>query len=394
MTQLACRGFLAASVAAGIKKIDRLDMGLIYAESPASVAGVFTRNRVRAAPVLLCQERVAAGRCQAVVANSGNANCCTGDRGMEDARTTAREVARSLGIDESLVCVCSTGVIGQFMPMDRISAGVPPLAKALRPDGFEDFAKAILTTDLVSKTSVASGEAGGRPYTILGVAKGSGMIRPDMATMLCFVVTDAAVEPGPLQSLLSSVTERTFNRISVDGDTSTNDTILVMASGASGAVVKTEAELARFGEALNRVLGDLARQVVRDGEGATKVVEIRVTGAASEADALRVADTVAHSNLVKTALFGQDANWGRIIAAAGRSGVAIDPDRVAIDFGGCRICVDGRYAGPEAEAAVAAVLKEKEYVITIDLGMGGHEASMLTCDFSYDYVRINADYRS
>ena len=389
-----CKGFSFSGIAAGIKKKGGKDLGLIVSEAPASVAGVFTRNRIQAAPVLLDQRRIRSGRCQAVIVNSGNANCCTGDAGMRDAETMSRHAASALGISEDLVCVASTGVIGQPMPMATIAGAIPEAAAALSPDGLDDFAEAIMTTDLVPKIASVRSDMGGKPYSLTGVAKGSGMIRPDMATMLCFIVTDLAISPEMLQEALAAGVDRSFNRITVDGDTSTNDTVLLMAGGLSGAAVRSPQELAAFQAQLDDVMTRLAKMIVRDGEGATKMVEIAVVGAASEADARTVADTVAHSNLVKTALFGEDANWGRIIAAAGRSGVPVAPDAIDILFDDVMMCRNGMTCGDAAETAATAVLKKPDYRITIDLRMGAATASVFTCDFSIDYVKINADYRS
>ena len=394
MEKRTCAGFRFSGVTAGIKKKRGKDLGLIVSDVPASVAGVFTQNRIQAAPVLLDRRRIRSGRCQAVIVNSGNANCCTGDAGMRDAETMSRHAATVLEISEDLVCVASTGVIGQPLPISTISAAVPELVAALSPDGIDDFAEAIMTTDLVPKVVSVCADMGGKPYTLAGVAKGSGMIRPDMATMLCFVVTDLAVSPELLQKALAASVEQSFNRITVDGDTSTNDTVLVLAGGQSGAAVRDPQDFAEFQSRLDDVMIRLAKMVVRDGEGATKLVEIAVVNAASTEDARWVADTVAHSSLVKTALFGEDANWGRIIAAVGRSGVAVSPDAVDIRFDDVMMCRNGMTCGDDAERAATAVLKKVEYRITIDLHMGSASASVFTCDFSIDYVKINADYRS
>lgn len=389
-----CSGFTAGGIAAGIKKNGKKDLGMIVSEVPASVAAVFTKNLVQAAPVRLDRERVAGGRCQAIIVNSGNANCCTGEKGMADALAMSRIASDALGIDPSLVCVCSTGVIGAPMPMERIEAGTPRLAEALTPDGFADFAEAIMTTDLYPKTVRIEAALDGKPFSIIGIAKGAGMIQPNMATMLCFVCTDLAAAPERLQGPLSQATDKTFNRITVDGDTSTNDTILLLANGTSEAVLETEEHQRAFGAVLEDVLMQLAKMVVRDGEGATKLVEVRVKGASSDADAAKVAETVANSPLVKTALFGEDANWGRIIAAVGRAGVPLDPERIDIHFNDVLICENGMGRGPEAEAGATRVLKTPEFAITIDLKSGVGEGWMFTCDFSLDYIKINSDYRS
>jgi glutamate N-acetyltransferase/amino-acid N-acetyltransferase len=390
-----CEGFTAGAVAAGLKKKKGAkDLGIIFSQGPARVAGVFTRNRVQAAPVRLDRERVASGLCRAVIVNSGNANCCTGSKGMADAVAMARLAAEGLGVAEEEVLVASTGVIGKPLEMDKIAGAVPELMSALRPDGLPEVAGAMLTTDLVPKIVSRTGEMADRTFTVVGVAKGSGMIRPDMATMLCFVCTDAAADAAVLQRLLSGAVDRSFNRITVDGDTSTNDTVLLMAGGRSGAVIDSPSREEAFGALLDEVLLDLARKIVQDGEGATKLVEIAVSGAASDPAARIVADTVAHSNLVKTALFGEDPNWGRIIAAVGRAGVPVDPDRIAVRFDDVLVVDGGMGCGEAAEARAAEVMKNPDFTLSVSLNMGGGRASVLTCDFSVAYVRINADYRS
>lgn len=389
-----CPGFHAAGAAAGIKKAGVLDLGLILSQSPATVAGMFTRNRVQAAPVLLTRERVAGGAARAIVVNAGNANCCTGEQGLADARAMGVAAAQGLGLDENQVLVASTGVIGAPLPIERVRAAMPALAAALRPDGFEELARAMMTTDTVPKLVARKGRLEGREFTVLAVAKGAGMIRPDMATMLCFACTDAAVPADLLQTMLRPAVAASLNRITIDGDTSTNDTILLMANGLSGVEVRTADQQAVFRAVLDDILMDVARRLVKDGEGVTKVVEIKVQGAPSDADAWRVADTVGHSPLVKTAFFGEDANWGRIMGAVGRAGVALDPDRVAIFFDTVQMVRDGQGCGPAAEAQVTAVMKRPEFSVTIHLHQGPGQAALLTCDFSVDYVKINADYRS
>ena len=388
------KGFTAAGLAAGLKKNGQKDLGMILSEKPATVAGIFTRNRVQAAPVLIDRQRVQSGVCRAVIVNAGNANCCTGDKGMADAIAMARFAATEMNIAEEQVLVASTGVIGEPFPIEKVAAAAPKLAAALSADGFSDFAAAIMTTDTVPKQILRKGEIDGTPFSIMGTAKGSGMIRPDMATMLCFVVTDIGIPAGMLHDALVAANEKAFNRITIDGDTSTNDTVLVLANGMSQAVVSSPAHLEAFGKILNEVLLTLAKMVVKDGEGATKCVEIAVIGAPSEADALALADTVANSNLVKTALFGEDANWGRIMAALGRAGVVFDPARVDIFFDDIRMVQNGMGCGKEVEREASLVLKQPEFKITIDMKAGDRAVSVLTCDFSIDYVKINADYRS
>ncbi len=389
-----CSGFQAAGVAAGLKKNGRNDLGLIVSQVPATAAGVFTQNRVQAAPVVLDRERIKTGTCQAVLVNSGNANCCTGEQGMRDAREMARLAASALNIPETSVLVASTGVIGQPLPVDKIQKAMPSLVQSLRSDGFMLLAEAIMTTDTVPKVVSRNGMIGGKAVTVTGAAKGAGMIAPNMATMLCFVCTDAGATADQLQDCLYASVQQSFNRITIDGDTSTNDTALILANGLSGAVIQNPADLAVFQNILNDVLVTLAKMLVKDGEGATKLVEILVRGAATDKDARKIADTVAGSSLVKTAIFGEDANWGRILAAAGRAGVAFDPERFDIFFNDVLMFSQGSGRGSAVEDEVTKVLKLSEFVITIDLHSGDSETSVWTCDFSVEYVRINADYRS
>jgi len=394
MQIIPCPGFKAAGVAAGIKKNGRKDLGLIVCDLPASVAGVFTRNRVQAAPVMLDRERVKGGVCRAVVVNSGNANCCTGDAGYQNALRMAAVTAAGASVPEDQVLVASTGVIGEPLPVERIEQALPGLLRALSPNGVADFAEAIMTTDRVPKVVSRQGRIGDRVFTVTGVVKGAGMIRPDVATMLCFIMTDVQATPAVLRDMLATGADRSFNRISVDGDTSTNDTILLMASGAANAAVDTAAAQAVFQAVLDEVMLALAKWVVKDAEGSNKLVEISVRGAQSDADARRIADAIAHSPLVKTALFGEDANWGRILAAAGRAGVPLDPNRVDIFIGPVQMVSSGIGSGKDAEAEATRVLKRDEFSIAVDLHLGSGRASMYTCDFSIDYVKINADYRT
>ena len=394
MANLICPGFMAAGVASGLKKAGGKDLAIIFSKIPAKVAGAFTSNKIKAAPVLLDMERIKSGISQAVIVNSGNANCCTGDKGLDDAKTMARSVASGLGISEELVLVCSTGVIGEPLPVDKIQSAIPGLVDSLRPEGVCDLARAIMTTDTVPKTISRQGKIDGKTFTIIGVAKGSGMIRPDMATMLCFICTDIDADHELLKKLLDKATQSSFNRITIDGDTSTNDTVIIMANGLSGAVIKSSEHIDYFRNLLDDVLINLAKQIVKDGEGATKFVEIYVKGALSDNDAHKIADTVANSNLVKTALFGEDANWGRIIAAAGRANVPLDQSKINISFDDVLMVKNGMGCGKAVEAEATEVLMKPELCISIDLNMGNGCASIITCDFSVDYVKINADYRS
>jgi glutamate N-acetyltransferase/amino-acid N-acetyltransferase len=389
-----CPGFKAGGVVAGIKKNGRKDLGLIVCDVPAAVAGVFTRNRVQAAPVQLDRERIGAGVCRAVIVNSGNANCCTGSQGYRNAVSMARQAAAALEVPEEQVLVASTGVIGEPLPVERIEQALPALIGSLSPEGIADFAEAIMTTDRVPKVISRQVKIGGQSVRVTGVVKGAGMIRPDVATMLCFLMTDARMPSSLMQESLAGGADRSFNRVTVDGDTSTNDTILLLASGRSGVSLDRPAVRAAFQGLLDEVMLDLAKWVVKDAEGSNKLVEIRVNGAGSDSDARKIADAIAHSPLVKTALFGEDANWGRILAAAGRAGAALDPGCVDIFIGPIQMVSQGIGCGKEAEAAATRVLKTDEFSLTVDLHLGPARATVYTCDLSIDYVKINADYRS
>jgi glutamate N-acetyltransferase/amino-acid N-acetyltransferase len=389
-----CPGFKAAGVASGLKKNGEKDLGIIFSEVPATIAGVFTQNLVQAAPVVLDRQRISKGVCRAVIVNSGNANCCTGDQGLRDARRMAQLAAEGIDVVADEVMVASTGVIGEPLPIGKIEAAVPGLIQALHPDGILSFAEAIMTTDTVPKVISRTGELEGNSFTVTGVAKGAGMIRPDMATMLCFVISDVHASPTTLKKILISAVDRSLNRITVDGDTSTNDTVFLMANGLSGAEITSEAQQNIFQGVVDDVLLTLAKWLIKDAEGATKLVEIVVQGAASGHDARKIADTVAHSNLFKTALFGEDANWGRILAAIGRAGVAVEPAKIDVQFGSVLMVKDGLGCGKTAEAEATKILKQPEFSIIIDLKGGDGTASVYTCDFSIDYVKINADYRS
>ncbi|BEH09956.1 bifunctional glutamate N-acetyltransferase/amino-acid acetyltransferase ArgJ [Geobacter sulfurreducens subsp. ethanolicus] len=390
------KGFRFSAVEAAIKKPGRLDLALICSDAPAAVAAVYTTNKVKAAPVLLDMERTTSGTCRAVVVNSGNANACTGDRGMEDAREITSLVAERIGAPEHEVLVCSTGVIGVPLPMERIRGGIAPLVAGLGSATLDQIAAAIMTTDTFPKLEARTGTAGGVGYTIAGIAKGAGMIMPNMATMLAFIVTDAAVDPQWLDRIFRRANDTSFNAITVDGDMSTNDTAIIMANGAAGNPVLSEGSegAAEFAALLEKVLLSLAKLIVKDGEGATKFVEVTVKGARSDADAKRAAMAVANSCLVKTAFFGQDANWGRIFAAVGYSGADVEPDRAELFFDDVRMVQGGVFAGGDAEARGTGVLRKKEFTVTVDLHLGDGRATVYTSDLSYDYVKINADYRT
>ncbi len=389
-------GFKFAATAAGIKKPGVLDLSLMVADTPAAAAGVFTTCRVKAAPVQICQKRLRAGSAQAILVNAGNANACTGPEGLAVARETCRRAAELLKIRERLVLPASTGVIGAPLPGDRITAALPQLVAGLNPDGLGDAARGIMTTDTRPKASLVKGRIDGKEFTLAGIAKGSGMIHPDMATLLVFVFTDAAATPQVLKTLLRQALPVSFNRITVDGDTSTNDTILLLAGGKAGnPVIAGEGPaMTALGEALNQVLGELAWQVVADGEGARHAYKVLVQGAATPAGAKKAAMTVALSPLVKTAMAGEDVNWGRIMAALGRSGARFDPERVDIMFGDKPVVHNGRGLGPEAEAAAQQVIKSGAFSVTINLNAGTFTDYYDTCDFTEDYIRINASYRS
>jgi len=390
------KGFKFSAVEAAIKKPGRLDLALICSEVPAAVAAVFTTNKVKAAPVLLDEERVRNGSCRAVIVNSGNANACTGKQGMADALETARLVAKPIEAAEDSVLVASTGVIGVPLPMDRLRSAIPPLVDNLGRHTLDDVAKAIMTTDTFPKMEIRRGTAGGNGYTVAGIAKGAGMIMPNMATMLAFMVTDAAVDTAWLSNMFREANDASFNIISVDGDTSTNDTALIMANGMAGNPPLREGSegAAEFRQLVCEVLLSLAKQIVRDGEGATKFVEITIRGAASNADARRAALAVGNSLLVKTAFFGQDANWGRIAAAVGYSGAQVDQDLLEIRFDDVQMAKQGVFVGGDAEARGSEVLKRKEFKVIVDLHLGEGVSTVYTSDLSYDYVKINADYRT
>lgn len=388
-------GFRAAGVHAGLKKTPEKDLAVLYSEVTCAVAGVFTTNRIKAAPLELTMSRAAGGRARAVVVNSGNANACTGEQGRAGARETAQLAAELLKIPAAEVLVASTGVIGVPLPLAKIRAGLPEAVRALSPAGGAAAARAIMTTDTVPKETAVSFQLGARRVTIGGMAKGSGMIHPDMATMLAFITTDMAMDPAHLREALRYAAARSFNMVSVDGDTSTNDMCLVLASGRAGndpAAPGTGA-FHLFRQALTAVCTDLTKAIARDGEGATRLLEVRVRNAPSATDARRAARAICASNLVKTAVFGRDANWGRVICAAGYSGAAFDPEAFDVYLGDLPVARGGRALDFDEERA-AAVLAADPVVVTVDLHSGPASAVAWGCDLSYDYVKINADYRT
>jgi len=387
-------GFLASAVSAGLKKTSDLDLSLIVSQKKAVAAGVFTTNKVKAAPILLSQERISKGFVRAAIANAGYANACTGDRGYKDAVQTADIISNALHIPPDETVVASTGVIGAYLPCNLIKKAVPSLIENLSPDNFVSVAKALMTTDSFPKISFFEGHADGHPFHLLGIAKGAGMIMPNMATMLSFLLTDINIDSQTLWPLFRSAVESTFNRITVDGETSTNDMVLIMANGIAGNGTLTKKDVKEFEKGLTEVMGKLAYMIAQDGEGATKTVIIEVHGAASKDDAHTAARVVGNSNLVKTTLFGQDPNWGRIMCAIGRSGVAMEENKVQIWIQGVKIVEGGLMTTEDAEKKAAEKMKRKQITITIHLNQGEWEDKITTCDLTYDYIRINAGYRT
>jgi glutamate N-acetyltransferase/amino-acid N-acetyltransferase len=387
-------GILASGIAAGIKPSGKKDLALIYSSVPARAAAMFTQNQVKGAPVLVSQEHVRDGRAHAILASSGCANVCTGEQGIKDAREMTRIVGELLRVPTRQVLIAATGVIGQLLPMDKIRAGLPKLVKALSPQGGRKASEAILTTDTMPKEAALRLEVAGRPVTIGGIAKGVGMLEPHLATMFCFVATDAMVEAVALRSVLRRAVDRSFNRITVDGDQSTSDTVAVLANGlAENAPLERGGRgLRQFSRGLEALTLRLARLLVEDGEGATKLVEVRVRGARTRREALLAARSVASSPLVKTAFNGADPNWGRIMMALGKSPARIVADRVAITIGDEPLVERGAPRPDVRLDRIREVMRRREYAVTIDLGLGRGEEHVWTSDLSEEYVRINAKY--
>ncbi|NLW55937.1 MAG: bifunctional glutamate N-acetyltransferase/amino-acid acetyltransferase ArgJ [Firmicutes bacterium] len=387
------RGFKASGLACGIKKQNRPDLALVYSEVPATAAAVFTTNQVQAAPVIISREHIKSGSAQAILLNSGNANACTGVKGLADAKTTAGAVANLLNCRPEAVLLASTGVIGVPLPLPLILNSLSSLTAKLSTSGGAEAAQAIMTTDTFAKEAAVTVELGGREVRIGGMAKGSGMIQPQMATMLGVITTDAPLGPEVLNNILRRIVNQTFNRITVDGDTSTNDTVFLLANGcAGGEEITGGAELEKFSAALHDVAMRLAHMIVQDGEGATKFLTIQVTGARTEAEAETAARAVANSNLVKTAFFGEDANWGRVLAAVGYSGIDFAPEQTEILLADLPV-----FAGtglPFCEQTAKSLLQQKEITVKINLHQGEAEATIWTCDLSDDYVKINGSYRT
>lgn len=389
------KGFKAAGLHCGLKH-KKKDLAVLVSEVPASVAGVFTTNAVQAAPLKVTKEVVyTTKKMQAMIVNSGNANACTGKQGAKDAQTMQALIAEKLGIGANLVGVCSTGVIGEMMNMEPLANGINQLEPKDNLESAIDFAQAIMTTDTVMKNTSYSTIVDDKEVIIAGVAKGSGMIEPNMATMLGFITTDANIESDVLQTTLSDITNMTFNAITVDGDTSTNDTVVVMANGLAGnaALTPDHPDWQNFYYTLKTVAEDLAKMIAKDGEGATKLIEVEVEGAFSDEEGRKIAKTVVGSPLVKTAVFGCDANWGRIIAAVGYSGATVDPEKITIQIGGVTMVEDGEPV-PFSEDELIQILKMHEVKIYVSLGIGEGKGHAWGCDLTYDYVQINASYRS
>lgn len=389
------KGFTAAGVKAGIKKSGNLDVAVIYTKTQAVVAGTFTQNKVAAAPVYVSKEVVATGTAHAIVANAGCANACTGQQGLDDAHKMAQIAADELGVNADDVIVGSTGVIGVNLPMDKLEAGIKDAVANLSADGSDNAGRAIITTDTHSKSVTCEFELSGKTVRMGAIAKGSGMIRPNMATMLCYITTDIAIDQALLQKAVSGCVEKSFNMISVDGDMSTNDMVIVLANGEANnaKITKENADYQIFFDKLMMLCTELAKQIAADGEGASKFLTINVKGAKSFADAKTVGMAIANSPLVKTAFFGEDPNWGRVICAVGYSGADMVPEKTVVKFGGITIFANGTGATYD-EKALAHVMKEKDIVIDIELNMGQEDATVWSCDLSYEYVKINGEYHT
>lgn len=389
------KGFKAAGVKAGIKKSGNLDIALVYSEKEATIAGVFTTNQVAAAPVYVSKEVVKNKKARAIVANAGCANACTGDEGMANAKKMAEIAAKEVGCDKSEVIVASTGIIGVQLPMDKMEAGIKAAAKELSDESGQNAANAIITTDTKTKTLTAEVSIGEKSVHFGAMAKGSGMIQPNMATMLTFITTDAAIKQELLQEALSNITEVTFNMISVDGDMSTNDMVVVLANGEAGNNIISEknADYKTFYDTLLSICQELSKRIAADGEGATKFLTVNVRNAKTFKDAKTIAMSVAKSPLCKTAFFGQDPNWGRVICAVGYAGVTMNPEKVVVKFGDVPVYANGVGAKNNLDE-LKKVMEAHDIEINIDMGDGNENATVWTCDFSYEYVKINGEYHT
>lgn len=393
--ELSVPGFLANGIPCGIKTNGAKDLSLIYSEAPASVAGVFTTNCFKAAPVVLSMDRVAGGVAQAIITNSGNANAATGDKGYEDAVVMAREAAQALGIDEQLVLVSSTGIIGHNLPIDNIREGMRALVGGLSACGILGAEEGIMTTDKFPKVAIRRKHIAGKDITICGMAKGAGMIQPNMATMLTYVMTDAALESDSLKRVFKYAVDRTFNAISVDGCMSTNDTALILANGVAGnrPIKAKTAAYNQFRDTLTEVMDELAKSIVRDGEGATKVIEIVIEEAATVQEAKKIAYAIANANLVKAAFFGQDPNWGRIISAAGAIGIALPVQDVRLYFEDTLLFAQGGGISGQEEK-LREIMAREEIRMTLKIGKGNKRWRIYASDLTFDYVKINAHYHT
>jgi len=387
-------GFLGSSVHSGVKKKGVKDLALIFSEVPAKAAGVFTTNIVKAPPLLVGMDRIKSGYCQAVLINSGIANAVTGKQGLKNSIITSKYAADELGISESLVIPSSTGVIGHQLPTDKIKKALPKLVKELRDDGFLDVADGIMTTDAFPKYAVNQISLGRKKGTIAVIGKGAGMIAPNMATMLAYILTDINVGKRALSKALKNTVNNSFNKVIVDGDTSTNDTVLMLANGKLGnsAIIESAAEYKKFEKAVTEAATEVAEMIVKDGEGATKVAKITVKGAKTEKDAEKIARVLGTSQLVKTAFFGEDPNWGRIVAAAGRAGVAFDPDKIDLFFDDEKVLANSKIVMNEKKAQ--RVLKKPKFEVTLNIKSGKASSFVIASDLTFDYIKINAHYRT
>ncbi len=387
-------GFLLSGVSAGLKKNEKRDLALIFSTVPARASAIFTKNLIKGAPVLVGQERIAGGLCQALIINSVNANAFTGQRGYEDSLEVANTLSRRLGIDESLVIPSSTGVTGEWLRVGKIKKAIPKLVKSLGEDNAREAAEAIMTTDSFPKYASRQLAVGEKTATVSAIGKGAGMICPNMATMLCFIMTDLNIQRKALSKALAEAASGSFNAITVDGDTSPNDSVFILANGVLGnrEIKEKSGDYGKFVDALSSLCGEIAEMIVTDGEGATKVVRISVTEAKTKKDAEKIARTIATSQLVKTAFYGEDANWGRIVAAAGRAGVKFDPEKIRLYFGRMEVFSKGIRSKPESR--FASVFKKPSFTVTLSLGEGEAAYSILTSDLSHEYVSVNSDYRT
>ncbi|MBL7031863.1 MAG: bifunctional glutamate N-acetyltransferase/amino-acid acetyltransferase ArgJ [Nitrospira sp.] len=390
--QIIVPGFKFSGIKSGIKESGGKDLALIYSETPAVIAGVFTTNRIKAAPIKLAIKNITSNKGQAIIINSGNANACTGKKGDKDAKEVNTELARKLGLSSKMVYVSSTGIIGRPLPVKKIITALPELIDDLSPLSLNKAASAIMTTDTFPKLISRRIKIGGKTGTIAGIAKGAGMIRPDMATMLCFLFTDIAVNAKPLDSALRKAVNMSLNRLTIDNEMSTNDTAMLMSNGSLGntPLTKTSPYYRKFEDTLSDVTYELSKMIAKDGEGATKTIEVLVKGAKSESDAEKAASAIANSMLVKTAVYGKDPNWGRVISAAGASGAKLVENKINIFFNKVKLVSNGVGTGREKAAAVN--LTNREITITVDLGAGKQSAKVLTCDLTEKYIEINAHY--